>query len=95
MNVLQKTGRKQEALPFRVNERNGDISTVRPGSLWQIVEELLRFTAQFFAGRRDPLSDFIWPFPEPFEKGVEDYSENNESYEEKYKTEGLTNQPPD
>jgi hypothetical protein len=28
MNVLQKTGRKQEALPFRVNERNGDISTV-------------------------------------------------------------------
>jgi hypothetical protein len=26
MNVLQKTGRKQEALPFRVNERNGDIS---------------------------------------------------------------------
>jgi hypothetical protein len=28
MNVLQKTGRKQEALPFRVNERNGDIATV-------------------------------------------------------------------
>jgi hypothetical protein len=28
MNVLQKTGRKQEALPFRVNERNGDVSTV-------------------------------------------------------------------
>jgi hypothetical protein len=26
MNVLQKTGRKQEALPFRVNERNGDLS---------------------------------------------------------------------
>jgi hypothetical protein len=28
MNVLQKTGRKQEALPFRVNERNGDFSTI-------------------------------------------------------------------
>ena len=28
MNVLQKTGRKQEALPFRVNERNGDVSPV-------------------------------------------------------------------
>jgi hypothetical protein len=29
MNVLQKTGRKQEA-PFRVNERNGDFATVGP-----------------------------------------------------------------
>jgi hypothetical protein len=28
MNVLQKTGRKQEALPFRVNERNGDVTSI-------------------------------------------------------------------
>jgi hypothetical protein len=34
------------------------------GSLWQIVKELLRFTPQFLAGRGDPLSDLIWPFPE-------------------------------
>jgi hypothetical protein len=28
MNVLQKAGRKQEALPFRVSERNGDFSPI-------------------------------------------------------------------
>jgi hypothetical protein len=28
MNVLQKTGWKQEALPFRVTERNGDVSPI-------------------------------------------------------------------
>jgi hypothetical protein len=32
---------------------NGDISAVGPGSLWQIVDELLLFTLQFLAGVRD------------------------------------------
>ena len=71
------------------------LSTVRPGSLWQTVEELLRFTPQFLAARGDSLGDFIWPRPEqPFKEGVKHYSENDEGHEERYDTKRRTNQTP-
>ena len=71
------------------------VSTVRPRSLWQTVEELLRFTPQFLAARGDPFGDFVWPLPnQPVQEEVQHHSENYEGYEERYDTERLTNQTP-